>query len=161
MPGCSAAGRDPGVSYAVEGSPADVAFGAFTSLGAVFLLFGLTVLLEIQVGLPVSERRSTGVQWSLLLLLLPTPLLMLMLVVLLLLPLLVLPLLVLPLLVLPLLVLPLLLLLMLVVLLLLMPLLPPLLLPLLLLLPPAAADADADAAAAMLPAASLPPADPR
>ncbi|PSC77053.1 Lysine histidine transporter 1 [Micractinium conductrix] len=46
--GAAAHGRDPGVSYAVEGSPADVAFGAFTSLGAVFLLFGLTVLLEIQ-----------------------------------------------------------------------------------------------------------------
>lgn len=45
-----AAGRAPDVSYAVQGSPADRVFGAFTSLGAIYLLFGLTVLLEIQVG---------------------------------------------------------------------------------------------------------------
>lgn len=37
------------MTYAVQGSAADRAFGAFTSLGAIYLLFGLTVLLEIQV----------------------------------------------------------------------------------------------------------------
>lgn len=44
------AGRAPDVSYAVQGTAADRMFGAFTSLGAIYLLFGLTVLLEIQVG---------------------------------------------------------------------------------------------------------------
>jgi len=43
------AGRASDVSYAVLGTPADEAFGAFTSLGGIYLLFGLTVLLEIQV----------------------------------------------------------------------------------------------------------------
>lgn len=43
------AGIAPDVSYVVQGSPADRVFGAFSSLGAIFLLFGLTVLLEIQV----------------------------------------------------------------------------------------------------------------
>lgn len=42
------AGRSADVSYVVEGSQAHVVFGAFSSLGAIFLLFGLTVLLEIQ-----------------------------------------------------------------------------------------------------------------
>ncbi|KAL4421336.1 hypothetical protein ABPG75_010627 [Micractinium tetrahymenae] len=46
--GAAVHGRAPDVSYAVQGSPADVAFSAFSSLGAIFLLFGLTVLLEIQ-----------------------------------------------------------------------------------------------------------------
>ncbi|KAL4424863.1 hypothetical protein ABPG77_011113 [Micractinium sp. CCAP 211/92] len=46
--GSAVHGRAPDVSYALQGSPADVAFNAFSSLGAVFLLFGLTVLLEIQ-----------------------------------------------------------------------------------------------------------------
>lgn len=62
----------PDVSYALQGSPADVAFNAFSSLGAIFLLFGLTVLLEIQVRVlwaramtPVHEtlrpwRRAAG-----------------------------------------------------------------------------------------------------
>lgn len=57
------AGRAPDVSYAVQGSAADRVFGAFTSLGAVYLLFGLTVLLDIQVGataLPESHSAVLG-----------------------------------------------------------------------------------------------------
>lgn len=45
-----APGRQAGVSYAVPGSPAGRVFGAFSALGGVYLLFGLTVLLDIQVG---------------------------------------------------------------------------------------------------------------
>eukprot|EP00887_Chlorella_sp_A99_P002263 scaffold10.g2263.t1 len=41
-------GQGDGASHAVEGSATARAFGAFSSLGGIFLLFGLTVLLEIQ-----------------------------------------------------------------------------------------------------------------
>ena len=47
------------MSYAVQGSAADVAFGAFNSLGQIFLLFGLTVLLEIQASKALAGHRVT------------------------------------------------------------------------------------------------------
>lgn len=41
-------GREPDVSYTPQGSAGEVTFEAFSSLGAVYLVFGLTILLEIQ-----------------------------------------------------------------------------------------------------------------
>ncbi|GAB4814066.1 hypothetical protein N2152v2_001112 [Parachlorella kessleri] len=46
--GAALAGRGPDVVYSVQGSPADKAFNAFTSLGAITLLYGNILLVETQ-----------------------------------------------------------------------------------------------------------------
>ena len=42
------AGKDSSTNYAVQGVSVNAVFSGFTSLWAIFLLSGLTVLLEIQ-----------------------------------------------------------------------------------------------------------------